>query len=218
MARKDRGGSKPTQNGVSSDGGNSEGANAAPGGSEPGGGSGDGGSGGDSGDVISPKLGNGDGTDNGDGGTGTSEPRRGRGRPAGSRTQKAKVVLDVTSLNEVISFAHTALATVLKNDVWELDAGESKRLAEAASKVLRHYDTPAISAQAIDWIGLLMVAGNIYGPRIAMAVSDRKPRPAPQPATRSEPQTPRAEQGDGFVIVNDPLGRGGPPMRVPVGN
>lgn len=217
MARKARSGAANNSNGVDGNGGNSEGANAAPGGSEPGGGSGDGGSGGDSGDVISPKLGNGDGTDNGDGGTGTSEPRRGRGRPAGSRTQK-KAEISVGTLADVIAFAHVGLASVLKNDAWALDETECKRLADASAKVLRHYDTPAISAQAMDWIGLLMVAGNIYGPRIAMAVSDRKPRPAPQPATRSEPQTPRAEQGDGFVIVNDPLGRGGPPMRVPVNN
>lgn len=119
----------------------------------------------------------------------------------------------------MIAFAHVGIATILKNDAWALDDGESKRLAEASAKVLRHHDTPAFSAYAMDWIGLLMVAGNVYGPRIAVSMAAR-PASAPSGATArqaDEPKQPRAEQGEGHITISDPLGSGRT-MRVPVAN
>lgn len=207
MARSPRNRPQQSSNGVDLNGGKTDTGSAASPADNASSGSGDNSGDGDGGNVISPKLGNGDGTDNGDGGTGGGEPRRGRGRPAGSATKK-KAEISVTSLAEVIAFAHVGIATVFKNDAWALDEGESKRLAEAAAKVLRHYDTPAISAQAMDWIGLLMVAGNIYGPRIALAVADRPARPVRAPRTASEPGNPVAQQEDGSVIISDPMGSG----------
>lgn len=220
MARKaDKRAANP-QSGVDGNGGSEQGTGggSAPGGDgQPGGGSGDG-SGGDGDSVIRPTLnGNGDGNGDGDSAAGNGEPRRGRGRPRGSGTGQKKSEISVTTLAEVISFAHVGIAAIVKNDVWSLDDGEAKRLADAASKVLRHYDTPAFSAQAMDWVGLIMAAGSIYGPRVAAA---RSMKPAPQPArptARQEPQPPTAEQGDGYVTVTDPLGSGRQ-IRVQVGN
>lgn len=217
MARKTGNGSKQSQNGVSGDGGNSEGAGGTSGDGIVSGGSGDGGGG--DGSVIQPKLGSdrdGDGASGGDGSTAGGE-RRGRGRPRGSTGQK-KAEVSVSTLAEVISFAHVALATVVKNDAWSLDDGESKRLADAASKVLKHYDTPAFSAQAMDWIGLIMVAGSIYGPRIMATRASSPRRPVPQAArTPQQPHEPVTEQGDGFVEISHPDGSGRM-VRMPVAN
>lgn len=109
---------------------------------------------------------------------------------------------------------------MFKNEAWSLDDSESKKLADAASKVLRHHDTPAFSAYAMDWVGLLMVAGNIYAPRIAMTIAARpgfaKATPGkPTPADGPEPQP--AQQGPGFIRIRDPLGRGGE-TSIPVSN
>lgn len=221
MAKPTRNRAQQPQNGVSSNGGSSEGSDgAAPGSAngEPGGGSGSDGGDGD-GSVIRPTLnGTGDGDGDGNGGTGNGETRRGRGRPRGSASAK-KAEISVTTLSEVISFAHLGLASILADDAWTLDDGESEKLAAAASKVLKHHDTPAFSAYAMDWIGLLMVAGKIYSPRVMHSVAKRAStaKPAPTPGARQEPKQPVAEQGEGFVTVLDPLGSGRE-MRVPVHN
>lgn len=121
---------------------------------------------------------------------------------------------------EVIAFAHVGIATVFKNDAWSLDDAESRKLADAAAKVLRHHDTPAFSAYAMDWIGLLMVAGNVYGPRVAVTMAARaKPvqRPAQARAPGQPGREPTADQGAGFVTITDPMGSGNL-IQVPVQN
>ena len=212
MARQARGSGGNITAGVSANGGSGQGD--APGGSGPGDGSGDGGGDGD-GSIIRPSLsGNGDGNDNGDGGTGGDRPKR--GRPAGSRTREKKAEISVTTLAEVIEFAHVGLAAVLSDDAWTLDSGECDKLASAAQKVLRHHDTPAFSAYAMDWLGLLMVAGKIYGPRVAHAAA-KPPRSTPQPSTRTEPHNPVAQQEEGGIVISHPDGSGRL-VRMPVAN
>jgi hypothetical protein len=188
MSKRDR---KPA-NGVNVNGGKTgsgDGAASATGSdSIPGGGSGDGSGDGASG-IIEPTRvsgGNGDGNGSGDGGT-DSSPRRGRGRPPGSRTRPQKSEISVTTLAGVIAFAHVGLAAAFKAPAWELDDGEAKRLADAAKAVLAHHDTPEISGYAMDWVGLIIACGTVYGPRFATL---RRARPAPQATQR--PQAPPA--------------------------
>ncbi len=217
MAKPARGSGGKFTAGVSNDGGSGEGgSDTGSGGNGNDSGSGDGGSG--DGNVIRPTLnGGGDGDGGGDGGPGSGETRRGRGRPRGSAS-RPKTQLDVTTLSEVIAFAHVGLAAMLQNDAWTLDDGESKKLADAAARVLKHHDTPAFSAYAMDWLGLVMVAGNVYGPRVAMAMESASAKkatarqgaaPQPeQPSKRQEPRQPVARQGDGTVTISDPMGTG----------
>ncbi len=218
MAKRVNGRFAKSTDGVSDNGGSGQGSGDTGTGSDnASGGSGNGGSGDGSG-IVQPTL-DGAGNGNGDGNSDTGgDTRARRGRPPGSRTRAPKAEISVTTLAEVISFAHVGIATIFKNDAWSLDDGESRRLADAAAKVLKHHDTPAFSAYAMDWIGLLMVAGNVYGPRIAVTVArNSTPRQPPQPTAQQEPRQPKAEQGDGFVTISDPMGSGRT-MRMPVAN
>lgn len=63
-----------------------------------------------------------------------------------------------------------------------IDDGEGEKLASAVQKVLRHYDLPDVASETKDWIGLIIVAGSIYGPRMASKwADDRTPPPPPSP-------------------------------------
>ena len=58
---------------------------------------------------------------------------------------------------------------------------EGEKLAGAVQKVLRHYDLPDVASETKDWIGLIIVAGSIYGPRMAAHWAEKN---APDPKTR----------------------------------
>ena len=69
--------------------------------------------------------------------------------------------------------AHVAISMVFESGkkaddrLIPIDDTEGEKLAGAVQKVLRHYDLPDIASETKDWIGLIMVAGAIYGPRVA---------------------------------------------------
>ena len=67
-----------------------------------------------------------------------------------------------------------------------IDDGEGEKLASAVQKVLRHYDLPDVASETKDWIGLIIVAGSIYGPRMASSWADKHAAPAPRSAQEDD--------------------------------
>lgn len=68
-------------------------------------------------------------------------------------------------------------AAILATPELALEKDEANMLAQASADVLRHYPgfTPAV--EVTDWIGLITVAGMIYGPRF-MAIRNRRRKTA----------------------------------------
>lgn len=200
MAKPARGGNGKFASGGKHNDGATDGVDGAASGAtggtgQPGGGSGDADGSGASGIIEPTRIGN--GHDNGNGGSDGGPDggtRRGRGRPPGSRTRSQKSEISVTTLAGVIAFAHVGLAAAFKAPAWELDDGEAKRLADAAKAVLAHHDTPEISGYAMDWVGLIIACGTVYGPRVAAMrarpVTARPAPPRPAPATPANDPPP----------------------------
>lgn len=92
------------------------------------------------------------------------------------------------------------LAAITSVQELALDQKEAENLANAANNVIRHYGIPQIAAETADWINLIMVAGSVYGTRVAAyrirTTMERANNPPPQPQTRQaqpqpQPQAPR---------------------------
>lgn len=79
--------------------------------------------------------------------------------------------------------AHAGIAIAFNSPKLSLDDLEGEKLAGAVQKVLRHYDLPDVASETKDWIGLIIVAGSIYGPRMA-AYWAEKNTPAPAPTSQ----------------------------------
>lgn len=69
--------------------------------------------------------------------------------------------------------AHVGLSIATGSEKFTLEDSEGEKLAAAVEKVARHYDVPAVSSEVMDWIGLIIVCGSIYGPRLMAAKIDR---------------------------------------------
>ena len=67
-----------------------------------------------------------------------------------------------------------------------IDEMEGEKLAGAVQKVLRHYDLPDVASETKDWIGLIIVAGSIYGPRMAAHWAEKNAPPAPRSAQEED--------------------------------
>lgn len=128
-----------------------------------------------------------------------TEPKRKRGRPAGTgKHQRAaaeagtfadtgagagtrsyekstvkKSPLVVSELAVQLEALHKMGALVLKNPLVEISQPESVKLASALANVAKHYDfkiNPAIMA----WLQLVGVGAAIYGPRVAVTIATKK--------------------------------------------
>lgn len=73
----------------------------------------------------------------------------------------------------VLIGAHHLLAEFTKEDALELAPQEAEALTKAFEKVARHYDIK-MTQKALDWSALMMTAGGIYGPRLAVIGLKRK--------------------------------------------
>jgi hypothetical protein len=60
---------------------------------------------------------------------------------------------------------HAGLAALSKCPELAIGEAESKQLAEAAGKVMRHYPIET-TQKTLDWAGLGLLAGTIYGTRV----------------------------------------------------
>lgn len=113
------------------------------------------------------------GTDAGNSGTG----KRGRGRPPGSgngrssnrdarRPTAQETKSSIVGIEKILHSIHLVLAKATKVQELELDPKEAEVLAASLSNVAAHYSI-AVDPKITAWIGLIGVAGSIYGPRVA---------------------------------------------------
>ena len=79
-------------------------------------------------------------------------------------------------------------AAALKVDELKLGEDEAKLLATRAKKVAEHYNI-APSEKVQDWCALIMVAGQIYYPRIMLAKMRLADEAAIRKAQRANPET-----------------------------
>lgn len=96
------------------------------------------------------------------------KPRSDRGKPRGSRADKAEDKINLGDFAQIISEIHSGIA--LLANIPELALDESKdehiKLARAIERVKRHYDLPSVSPIALDWFLLLKAVFMIYGARL----------------------------------------------------
>ena len=133
------------------------------------------------------------GTGNGDGEpTDTGNAPRKRGRKPGStnkpRTEKASAS-SVIGIEKLLFSIHAIAAAGLKTPELELDDSEAKLLAQAATSVADHYNV-TVDPKIVAWVGLIGVAGSIYGPRLATIKmrKDMEQRNKQQPQQNQAPK------------------------------
>jgi len=106
--------------------------------------------------------------------------RKKRGRKAGSGSgnsgnksrRQTDSAASVESLTRVLSILHVGIAGATKSPEFILEDLEAESLANATANVLREFDIrPDPKIEAI--VGLVMVAGSIYGPRLYL-INERK--------------------------------------------
>lgn len=112
------------------------------------------------------------------------------------------------------------LAGMMQIEELEIDGEEGELLATRTAAVLSHYPNVPISPKTMDFIGLFMALGQVYGPRVvsvrlrrsterAKTVSKPAPvgasGPIPQPANTIKPGMPSNTVPDPY---NPPGGKG----------
>jgi len=99
----------------------------------------------------------------------SSEQPRKRGRPAGSgaaKPAKEKAAqVSIKGIEKILFSLHMIVAKSTGIEELELDTDESKLLADAVAEVASHYNYK-VDPKTIAWMGLIGVAGSIYGPRV----------------------------------------------------
>lgn len=129
--------------------------------------SGPGNGGGNSGDDFDPAIHIGRDKRNADG-----SYRRKRGRRPGNsapnqRRTKADSQASVESLTRILTVLHIGIASATRTPEMALQDDEAKSLAGATAEVLQQFDIrPDPRIEAV--VGLCIVAGGIYAPRIYM--------------------------------------------------
>lgn len=106
------------------------------------------------------------------------------GRPAGpgnsqsTKTGKeSKVALTVSA--EVIENIHLLAAKFSGIEYLKLDKDECDELAKALIQLQTFYPAVDVPAKAMAWMGLLMVVGKVYGPRVILMMDMQKKQPPP---------------------------------------
>jgi hypothetical protein len=115
-------------------------------------------------------------------GTGANPAKRGRGRPKGSGNAKAaSASLDIGGVETILFNIHGMVAAATGFDKLALAQEEANSLAKAVNNVRQFYPMH-VSAKALAWSNLFMVAGTVYGSRIIAIWAAQKAKET-QPAT-----------------------------------
>lgn len=124
----------------------------------------------DSGPIDPASLAGGTPTD-----SGTGEPAKGkRGRPKGSTNKtKSETPLDIGTVETVLFNIHSMVAAATGFDKLAINQTEANTLAKAVATVQNHYPMH-VSAKALAWTNLFMVAGSVYGSRVVAIWADQK--------------------------------------------
>lgn len=98
------------------------------------------------------------------------------------------------------------LSVMTSNALLQITDEEGATLASAIQRVSRHYDIPGISAETLDWIGLIQCIGAIYGTRFiasrleARAAAARDVTPKDDPLQAAPPNTRQPTPPDNVEV------------------
>lgn len=129
-----------------------------------------------------------------------NEPgKRGRGRPRSTAPKSRRPTgkkenaapVSVKGIEKILYSIHLMASRALIPEL-ELDADESKLLADAVTEVASHYSV-VVDPKVVAWAGLLGVCGSIYGPRVA----------AWKMRTTMENKAPRASVKSNSAVPNN---------------
>lgn len=122
-----------------------------------------------------------------------SPVKRGRGRPPGSGksgpkpgagktvTQAKAAPAGVVGIEALLLGIHSIAASLTKVEEIALEKSEANQLAQALAAVNVHYQK-AVDPKLLAWMGVVAVAGQVYGPRVlayrVRAATEKAARPA----------------------------------------
>lgn len=93
--------------------------------------------------------------------------KRGRGRPPGGGATKQKTAaVSIAGIEKILYSLHMMAAKFTGIGELEIDNAEAKILSDAIANVASHYNT-TVDPKIMAWVGLVGVAGAVYGPRFA---------------------------------------------------
>lgn len=134
--------------------------------------------------VADPAAVAGNGSD-GTSSDGSGTRRRGRPRGSTNKTSKSKPSLDLSGVEKLLLTIHSSLASLSHIPEFEIAESEAKSMAEAFSRVARHYPVlDKISEKTIDHVNLFTVMAGTYGARV-MAIKLRLQNEREENATRT---------------------------------
>jgi len=105
-------------------------------------------------------------------GSGGATPGKRRGRKPGSTNKTKTTSLDLSSIENLLLTIHTGISVLLKAPEFELTDEEAHKIAEAGTRVSRHYNMSA-TAKSVDFANFAIVLGTAYGSRF-MAMKMRR--------------------------------------------
>jgi hypothetical protein len=123
--------------------------------------------------------------DPGDAGTGNTDAgnagvTKRRGRPPGSKNRTGstgtKTPKNLASIEKMLYSIHL-MGSKIVHPIIALDNDEAKQLSDAIQEVARHYPV-GLTEKQLAWANLLMVAGSIYGTRVAAVMISNNKKPA----------------------------------------
>jgi hypothetical protein len=113
------------------------------------------------------------GDDNGD------QPRRGRGRPKGSRkAAKEETVQNLSALLKIERLLVTScffMGNLLSAPELHIDEAEAAEIGEALKELSKHYPI-GMSEKTIAWVNFSFAVGGVFGPKIQAIYKRPKPK------------------------------------------
>ena len=114
-----------------------------------------------------------------------SAPKRGRGRPRGSRnagsagtgsSTRQSASEATATLNAMLFSFHSIAATMLKTPELMISEDESKKLAKAVNHVTELYDVKIMDEKTAAWLALGGTMVQVYGTRVVSVMAKAKTR------------------------------------------
>lgn len=115
----------------------------------------------------------------------------------GATERKASSAQATLDLTQLLYSLHSVGAALIKEPVFAITEEEAAILSKGITRVSDLYDVPFVDEKTRAWLNLTMALGQVYGPRVATVIINKKKKsPAPPPLViapfhpqRAQPQT-----------------------------
>jgi hypothetical protein len=106
--------------------------------------------------------------------------RRGRGPARGSKPSRATTTQTTGDIAAILYSLHFGMANIFKSELIAITKDESETLSAAITRVTELYEIRILPEKQMAWLNLIIVAGSIYGPRVAASSLKKKAKKGPQ--------------------------------------